>query len=771
MSVINSFTQHTINLTRKALRLGSDFVHPVHDDTPDEPDYLSNADVPQEANIELPHSDDWDDGHLTVTDIDPETGLLTTSTAGNPPLDDGTSIYDLYADRAKRMGDEPLYTYKSDNEWVTVTANEFLAEVRAVAKGLLHYGIKKGDGVAFMCRTSYDWDLTDAAIMACGGVLATIYDTDSAEQIRNIVNNSDARLLIVQDSAMREKAEGAVEECPSLERILCIVRAVAKGLLHYGIKKGDGVAFMCRTSYDWDLTDAAIMACGGVLATIYDTDSAEQIRNIVNNSDARLLIVQDSAMREKAEGAVEECPSLERILCIETGALDEIKAYGAGISDEELDERIDSVKKTDLCSIVYTSGSTAAPKGVEMTHEHYCQTALNLPDYMPELLHNKKNTILLFLPQAHSFARAINYIVVASNMHIYIAAGIKTLISDLQVAKPSIMIVVPRVLEKVYNAASQKAGHGPKGVVFASAVVAAQNYMKEISANGKASALTRARRAAFDPIVYSSLREVLGGRMKWIVAGGAPLDPELLAFFRGASVPVYEGYGLTETTAPCAFNPLGTPFHAGSVGVAFPGFSLRIAEDGEIQVKGRAVFPRYHKNDEATELSFTEDGWYATGDLGRIDNDGFLYITGRKKDLIITAGGKNVAPGPIEEAIQRCEFVSQALVLGDKRPFISALITLDEESLRPWLAAKGLDENMSLEDASQNAAVRAEVQKWIDQANEGVSRAESVRKFIILPEEFTQENGLMTASMKVIRPKVIKRYSTLLNTQMYTKKK
>ena len=677
MSAINTFKQHTINLTSKMLRLGADFVHPVHDDTPDEPDYLSNADVPAESDIALPHTDEWGPGFPTVTELDGVTGLLTTSTAGNPPLDEGMSIYDIYADRAARMGDDPLYTYKSGNQWTSVTANEFLADVRALAKGLMHYGLNKGDGVAFMCRTSYEWDLTDAAVMACGGVLATIYDTDSAEQIRNIVNNSDARLLIVQDKTMRDKADGAVEECPSLEHIICI----------------------------------------------------------------------------------------------ETGGLDEIKAYGAAISDAELDERIDSVKKTDLCSIVYTSGSTAAPKGVEMTHEHYCQTALNLPSYMPELLHEKNHSVLLFLPQAHSFARAINYIVVASDLHIFIATGISSLIQDLQVAKPTVMIVVPRVLEKVYNAASQKAGHGPKGVVFASAVVAAQNYMKELSANGHVSALTRARRAAFDPLVYSSLREVLGGRAKWIVAGGAPLDPQLLAFFRGANVPVYEGYGLTETTAPCAFSPLGTPFHAGSVGIAFPGFQLRIAEDGEIQVKGRAVFPRYHKNEEATETSFTEDGWYATGDLGRIDNDGFLYITGRKKDLIITAGGKNVAPGPIEEVIKRCEFVSQALVLGDKRPFISALITLDEESLRLWLASKGLDETMSLEDAANNAAVRAEVQKWVDQANEGVSRAESVRKFIILPEEFTQENGLMTASMKVIRPKVIKRYSTLLNTQMYTKKK
>ena len=294
--------------------------------------------------------------------------------------------------------------------------------------------------------------------------------------------------------------------------------------------------------------------------------------------------------------------------------------------------------------------------------------------------------------------------------------------------------------------------------------------MKEVSAKGKAGALAKARRMAFDPVVYASLREVLGGRASgsW---RAALLLTRTMAFFRGAGVPVYEGYGLTETTAPCAFNPLGVPYHQGSVGVAFPGFELRIAEDEEIQVKGTAVFPKYHKNEEASEDSFTEDGWYRTGDLGRIDDDGFLYIIGRKKDLIITAGGKNVSPGPIEEVIKRCEFVSQALVLGDKRPFISALVTLDEESLRPWLESKGLNRDIPMEEAANNAAVRAEVQKWVDQANEGVSRAESVRKFIILPEEFTQENGLMTASMKVIRPKVIKRYATLLNTQMYTKKK
>lgn len=678
MSAITSLNKRAANLAQKALRLGGDFVHPVSDDSGNTPDYNDPDNIlSPDGHIDLPHTAEWGPGFPSTTFLDPQTGLLTTKTAGKPPLDDGITIYDIYADRAERMGDEPLYTYKENGEWATKTGNEVLADIRQTAKGLLHYGLKKGDGVAFMCRTSYAWDVFDAAVMACGGVLATIYDTDSAEQIRNIVNNSDARLLVVETTDMRDKADGAEEECPTLEHIVCF----------------------------------------------------------------------------------------------ENGGLDEIQAYGSGISDEQLDERIASVKKTDLCSIVYTSGSTAAPKGVEMTHEHYCTTALNLPDYMPDLLHQKDHNVLLFLPQAHSFARAINYICVASRMHIYIAQGIKTLIADLQVAKPSVMIVVPRVLEKVYNAASQKAGHGAKGVAFAAAVVAAQNYMKEVSAKGKAGALARARRAAFDPLVYASLREVLGGRAEWIVAGGAPLDPELLAFFRGAGVPVYEGYGLTETTAPCAFNPLGVPYHQGSVGIAFPGFELRIAEDEEIQVKGTAVFPRYHKNEEASEDSFTEDGWYRTGDLGRIDDDGFLYIIGRKKDLIITAGGKNVSPGPIEEVIKRCEFVSQALVLGDKRPFISALITLDEDALRPWLESKGLNRDMPLEEAASNAAVRAEVQKWVDQANEGVSRAESVRKFIILPEEFTQENGLMTASMKVIRPKVIKRYATLLNTQMYIKKK
>ena len=624
--------------------------------------------------IPLPHTDYWSENYPTTTYIDEKTHLLTSTTEGVTDIPDDMTIYSLYADRARRTGDGPLFHFKDNGRWVTKSANEALEDIRAAAKGLMHRGLKIGDRVAFMCRTSYEWDVVDAAVLSIGGVLSTIYDTDSAAQIRTIVNNSDAKVLIVQTRDMLERADGAIEDCRSLKHISCL----------------------------------------------------------------------------------------------ENGALQELQAYGRSVSDEELDRRIASIKLDDLCTIVYTSGSTSAPKGVELTQRNLVAFALNINAFIPDLLNTDDGSILMFLPQAHVFARAINYGVVYSSIQVYIATGIGTLISDLQVAKPTIMIGVPRVFEKVYNAASQKAGHGIKGRIFASATKTARSYMADVSDNGKASFPQTVLHAAYGPLVYSSLKEALGGRAKWLVCGGAPIDPQLLSFFRGAGIPVYEGYGMTETSAPCTFNPLGTPFHAGSVGIAFPGFSIRISEENEIQIRGEGAFRRYHKNDEATKQAFTDDGWIASGDLGAFTHDGFLYITGRKKDLIITAGGKNVSPTPIEEAIRRCPLVSQAVVLGDKRPFISALITLDEESLRDWLGANSLDRDMSLDDAADNAAVRGEIQKYVDLANEGVSRAESVRKFIVLPEDFSQDNGMLTASMKVIRPHVIKRYQKLLDTQMYT---
>lgn len=561
---------------------------------------------------------------------------------------------------------------------------------------------------------------------------------------------------------------GGKWETHTASETLADIRALAKGFMRAGIEKGMAVGFMCKTRYEWNIIDAALVSIGGIVATIYDTDSAEQIRTIVDNSDAAMLIVETKEMREKAEFAVKGVRNFKGIYCIATGAVDEIKAYGETVSDNELDERIAAVTKKDLCSIVYTSGSTAAPKGVEMTHEDYCTDAVNLPLYLPDILADKRGSILMFLPQAHSFARAINYIVVASNMRIYIAESFKSLLTDLQVARPTALIGVPRVYEKIYNAASQKAGHGLSGRIFAMGAKNARAYAREMNRKGRPSIHTAIPHAFYDAAIFSQIRSVLGGRAKWLVCGGAPADPAMIDFFHGAGINLCEGYGLTETTAPCAFMPYGAPTHPGSVGSAFPGFALRISKEGEIQVKGNAVFVRYHKNKQATKDSFTADGWYSTGDLGHLTNDGTLFITGRKKDLIITAGGKNVSPGPLEDGIKRCPLVSNAVVIGDQRPFVSALITLDEDGLRSWLRAKRLDENMPMAEAAANAAVRAEIQKYVDKANAEESRAESVRKFIVLPEDFTQANGLMTASMKIIRPKVIeRRYRKLLNTQMY----
>lgn len=551
----------------------------------------------------------------------------------------------------------------------------------------------------------------------------------------------------------------------SAAQVLEEIRQTAKGLMHLGLKKGDGVAFMSATSYDWDIVDAAVVSVGGVLATIYDTDSPEQMENIVHNADAMILIVQSEDMHKKAEAIRKDCPTLKHVYTLDTGDLEAIKAYGHAVSDSQLDERLDSVHKSDLCSIVYTSGSTAAPKGVELTHEDFCQQAKALAAYNPRLLSG--GSALFFLPQAHNFARAINYIVVNSGIHAYISSSFRSLITDLQVARPTIMIGVPRVFEKIYNAASQKAGHGLNGHVFLAAVKTAQRWTRETSAYGKARPATEALRRVYDPLVYHPLREFLGGRAQWLVCGGAPLDPALFDFFRGAGVPLYEGYGLTETTGPCAFTPINAPIHPGSCGIAFPGFSIRVSEEGELQVRGRANMAGYHKNPDETKRSFTADGWYRTGDIGTIAPDGFVSVTGRIKDLIITAGGKNVSPEPIQEAIERDPIVENAIVLGDKRPFVSALITLDPDQLRGWLKAHGLDENMPIDEAASNAAVRSQVQDYVDKANEGESRAESVRKFIILPDRFTQANGLISASLKVIRPKVIRKYQKLLNNEMY----
>ena len=548
------------------------------------------------------------------------------------------------------------------------------------------------------------------------------------------------------------------------------VRAIAKGLIAFGIKKGDAVTIFSATRVEWGLLDFALAAVGAVTVPIYDTDSAAQAERILNDSNVKLAIADNQERFDRLDSVLDHCPSLERILMLDANAVEALEGLGVMVSSEELDERIASVNADDLATIVYTSGSTGTPKGAELSHRNFVSITRAAADCVPEVLEGNSR-LLLFLPLAHCFARFIQYFAFTSDAGVigYLPST-KTLPHDMQVFEPTFVLAVPRVFEKVYNAASRKAGTGWKGRLFAKSVEFAREWTEMEQAGIAPTPKQKAEHAMYEKLVYSTIRSAFGPRIKYLACGGAPLDRKLATFFNGIGLTMIQGYGLTETAAPFAFTRVHDNV-IGTVGQPVPGSSVRISPTGELEVKGQNVFLGYHNLPEKTTETFAEDGWLKTGDLASIDDEGHITLTGRAKDIIITAGGKNVSPGPIEDVIKRCEFVSQALVLGDKRPFISALITLDEEALRPWLESKGLNRDMSMEEASSNAAVRAEVQKWVDQANEGVSRAESVRKFIILPEEFTQENGLMTASMKVIRPKVIKRYATLLNTQMYTKKK
>lgn len=544
---------------------------------------------------------------------------------------------------------------------------------------------------------------------------------------------------------------------------------IAKGLIGWGITKGDAVSIIARTCWEWTALDMAIMAVGAITVPVYETNSAQQIRNIFNDSKVALAIAQDDTQRDKIESIKDEAPSLREVFMMEAGAVDAIIAFGTDVSDKEFWDRKNAVHGDALATIVYTSGSTGTPKGVELSHGNFAFLCLSAKQYMPGVVDAPGRRLLLFLPLSHVFARYMSLLSYAGTLTLGLSSSMKTIVKDFEGFGPTLLLAVPRVFEKVYNAASQRAGSGVAGKLFARGAKVAREWSHVQQSGMRPSLRLSLAHAVYEKLVYKRIRTIFGPNAQCAITGGAPMDAELSHFFNGIGMRLLEGYGMTETCGPVCVS-LPEDNRIGTIGKPLNGVTVGIAEDGELCISGSLVCKGYHNQPEVTEQQIT-DGWLHTGDLGSISEDGFVTITGRKKDLIITAGGKNVSPGPIEEVIQRCEFVSQALVLGDKRPFISALMTLDEKSLRPWLAAKGLDENMSLEDAARNAAVRAEVQQWVNQANEGVSRAESVRKFIILPEEFTQENGLMTASMKVIRPKVIKRYSTLLNTQMYTKRK
>ncbi|EKA59956.1 AMP-dependent synthetase and ligase [Janibacter hoylei PVAS-1] len=525
------------------------------------------------------------------------------------------------------------------------------------------------------------------------------------------------------------------------------VRALAKGLIAQGLQAGDRLAIMARTRYEWTLLDFATWAAGGVPVPIYETSSAEQVEWIVKDSGTRFLVVETAKHAAVAEEARGNLTTLEQVFVIDNGDLDTLTAGGSQVGDEQLDERIASQERSSLATIIYTSGTTGRPKGCELTHDNFLGLAENATAKLGDVVQREDASTLLFLPLAHVFARFIEVLAVSAEARMGHSADIANILDDFQSFKPTFILAVPRVFEKIFNKANETATADGKGKIFAKAAETAIAW-SEGKDSGSIPLKVKVQHAVFDKLVYSKLRAKMGNQVEYAVSGGAPLGTRLGHFFRGIGVTILEGYGLTETTAPATVN-LPDKVKIGTVGPPLPGVSLRIGEDGEILIKGLNVLRGYHDNESATADAI-RDGWFSTGDLGELDEDGYLKITGRKKEILVTAGGKNVAPGVLEDRLRAHPLISQCLVVGDGKPFIAALVTLDEEMLPGWAANNGLG-SLTVEQARTNETVLAEIQGAVDEANKAVSKAESIRKFSVLAEDFTEDNGTLTPSMKLKR--------------------
>ncbi|MFD6567797.1 AMP-dependent synthetase/ligase [Micromonospora profundi] len=535
------------------------------------------------------------------------------------------------------------------------------------------------------------------------------------------------------------------------------VAAVARGLIAAGVQQGDRVALMSRTRYEWTLLDYAIWAAGAVTVPIYETSSAEQAAWILADSGAVAVVVETPAHAALVDGIRERVPELNHIWQIEQGAVDELVTTGAAVELAEVEQRRKAVRASDLATIIYTSGTTGRPKGCMLTHRNMYADIANAVPVLPNLF-NAGAATLLFLPLAHAFARLIQIGVVQARATMAHCADTKNLIAELQDFRPTFVLSVPRVFEKVYNGAKQKAEANGKGGIFARAEKVAIAYSEALETPRGPGLALRAQHAVFDRLVYRKLRAALGGRCRDAISGGAPLGARLGHFFRGIGVPILEGYGLTETSPAAAANlPTGT--RIGTVGRPLPGVTVRIEDDGEILIAGDLVFQGYWHNEVATAEALTADGWFRTGDLGQLDDDGYLSITGRKKELIVTAAGKNVAPAVLEDLVRSHPLVSQCVVVGDRQPFIAALVTIDEEALPTFLENAGLSADTPVEQLREHEALRAEIQSAIDTANQSVSKAEAIKVFRILPQDFTESTGEMTPSMKVKRQVVHKTYA------------
>ncbi len=536
------------------------------------------------------------------------------------------------------------------------------------------------------------------------------------------------------------------------------VRTLARGLVGRGIEPGSRVCLFSRTRMEWTLLDYAIWAAGCVTVPIYETSSAEQVEWIVADSGAVAIVCEDEALRKVYGEVAANLPTCEHVLVIEEGDLEDLRDAGAAVDDRVIDERSAATTTDDLATIVYTSGTTGRPKGCEITHGNFVWDALQVQQATASFFRSGTST-LLFLPLAHIFARVIQVACVRVGVKLGFSTGIPHLVEELGMYQPTFVLSVPRVFEKVYNGAQQKAHAEGKGPIFDRATQTAIDYSRELQAGG-VSLKTRLLHAIFDRLVYGKLRGAFGGDVEYAVSGGAALGERLGHFFRGIGVTILEGYGLTETTAGATLNRPDA-LRIGTVGRPVPGASVRIADDGEVLLKGGHVFRGYHGKEVATSEAIDADGWFHTGDIGELDSEGFLRITGRKKELIVTAGGKNVAPAVLEDRLRAHPLISQSMVVGDAQPFIAALVALDPEELDRW-ATNHDRPGASSADLAADPALVAEIEAAVEQANKAVSRAEAIKAFRILPDDFTIEGGELTPTLKVKRNVVAEKYGDVI---------
>lgn len=529
------------------------------------------------------------------------------------------------------------------------------------------------------------------------------------------------------------------------------IRVVARGFVGEGLAEGDSIAIFAATSYNWNLIDMAALSAGLVVVPIYESDSAQQVRWILEDANVKYVITETEAQKAVVESVA--TPELMKVISFAGDAISHLYAAAADVDNAEIDRRKKNLTMDSLATVIYTSGTTGNPKGVELTHGNFVSTTLEVHKFLPTITMSKDTRVLFFLPMAHVMARVVFYFIIAGNGVAGHAPNIKSLVADITSFKPTALLVVPRVLEKIYNAAETKAGGGIKRKIFRWAAQVAVDSSSRHAGPFLTLKVKLARK-----LVWSKITDVIGEQVDWAVSAGAPLGKRLGHFYRGIGLKVLEAYGLTEATGATSVNP-PKAIRMGTVGLPMPGTSYKIADDGEVMIKGPHLFRGYRNNQAATDAVFDSEGWFHTGDIGELDKANYLTITGRKKELLVTAGGKNVSPAVLEDPLRSHPLISQIVAIGDQRPFVSALITLDADMLPGWLAAHGLETTMDMYTAAKHPAVLESLGRAIDKTNKQVSRAESIRKFSVLPTDFTVENGLLTPSLKVKRAEVNRRFA------------